>query len=232
MYTDDELLLQNDKLPLEFRLGNWLIIAEKAELLLETVYRLELKRPPLLIALIQRFASLCPWARARWPEWFLPATVILKKRKAGWEAEFETEKQAYDVLKLIQGTIVPYFYGEAVYDGSPALVLSLIEGETLTHLWRYLPEQVLQKRFEEALGALTSYGVHYTDAKLDNFMMRNDRRLMVFDFEQVKLGSTRSWEESPNRDNVGSIMRGLKMRRVHLERQQARVGPAWTRPHG
>lgn len=193
---------------------------------------MELKRPPLLIALIQRFASLCPWARACWPEWFLPATVILKKRKIGWEAEFKTEKQAYDVLKPIQGTIVPYFYGEAVYDGSPALVLSFIEGETLTHLWRNLPEKVLEQRFEEALGALTSYGVHYTDAKLDNFMMRNDGGLVVIDFEQVKLGSTRSWKESPNRDNVGSVMRGLKMRRLHLERQQARGGPAWTLPRG
>ncbi|KAL2138257.1 hypothetical protein VTI28DRAFT_7185 [Corynascus sepedonium] len=232
MDTDDELLLQNDKPPLEFRLRNRLVVAKKAKLLLGTVYRLELKRPPLLIALIQRFASLCPWARARWPEWFLPPAVILKKRKAGWEAEFKTEKQAYDVLKPIQGTIVPHFYGEAVYDGSPALILSLIEGETLTHLWRNLPEQVLEQRLEEALRALTSYGVHYTDAKLDNFMMLNDGRLMVFDFEQVKLGSTRSWKESPNRANVGSVMRGLKMRRQHLNRQQARGGPAWTGPRG
>ncbi|KAK4107106.1 hypothetical protein N656DRAFT_720766 [Canariomyces notabilis] len=232
MDTDDELLLQNDGPPLEFRLRTRLVVAEKAELLVGTVYRLELKRPPLFIALIRRFASLCPWARAHWPEWFLPPTVILKKRKTGWEAEFETEKQAYDVLKPIQGTIVPHFYGEAVYDGSPALVLSPIEGESLTHLWLDLPEQVLEQQLEKALGALTSYGVHYTDMKLDNFMMLNNGRLMVFDLEQVKLGSTRNWEKSPNRANVGSIMRVLKMRRQHFNRQQARGGPAWTRPRG
>ncbi|KAK4107444.1 hypothetical protein N656DRAFT_785218 [Canariomyces notabilis] len=204
MYGDDELLLQNAVPPLKFRLGSQLVVAEKAELLdpHRTVYRLDLKPPPLL---------------------GLPPTVILKKRKADWEEEFEKEKQAYDVLKPIQGTIIPHFYGEAVYDGSPTLVLSFIVGKTLFELWRDLPENDLRQRLEEALSALTSYGVHYTDMKLDNFLMVNDGRVMVVDLEQVEFDTTTTWEESINSANVDSLIETLRMMRQYCDRSAARA---------
>ncbi|KAL2015108.1 hypothetical protein VTK56DRAFT_6308 [Thermocarpiscus australiensis] len=219
MDSDDDLPLQNAGPPLEFRLGSRLVVAKKAESLdpRKTVYRLDLKRPPLPIALIQPVVSLCPWIKARWPEWFLPPTVILKKRKDKWEEEFEKEKQAYGVLKPIQGTIIPHFYGEAVYDGSPTLVLSFIDGKTLLDLWHSLTEDSLRQRLEEALRALTSYGVHYTDTKFDNFIMLDDGRLMVIDLEQVELDTTKVWEESVNSANVGSLVAILRMRRQHCD---------------
>jgi hypothetical protein len=67
---------------------------------------------------------------------FLPPTVILKKQKPQWEDQFNTEKKAYDLLKPIQGIVIPKFYGEAMYDTSPALVLSAITGTTLLKLAR------------------------------------------------------------------------------------------------
>lgn len=146
--------------------------------------------------------------------------MILKKRKADWEEEFENEKQAYDVLEPIQGTIIPHFYGEAVYDRSPTLVLSFTDGKTLVDLWHSLSEDYLQQRLEEALRALTSYGVHYTDTKLDNFLMLDGGRLMVIDLEQVELDTTKVWEESVNSANVGSRVEILRMRRQHCGRSQ------------
>lgn len=177
------------------------------------MYRLDLKPPPLLIALIQPVVSLCPWIKARWPEWFLPPTVILKKRKADWEEEFEKEKQVYNVLKLIQGNIIPHFYGEAVYDGSPTLILSFIDGKTLFELRHDLSEDDLRQGLEKALAALTSYGVEYTDMKLDNFFMVDGGRVMVIDLEQVELDTTKVWEESVNRANVQGFMDILNIRR-------------------
>ncbi|KAK4095889.1 hypothetical protein N658DRAFT_481541 [Parathielavia hyrcaniae] len=249
---DNDELLRNDGPPLEFRLGSRLVVAEKAELLdpTRTIYRLDLKRPPLLVALIQAVVSLCPWMNVPWP-WFLPPTVILKKRKDGWEEEFEKEKQAYDVLKPIQGTIVPQFYGEAVYDGSPTLVLSFIDGKTLFDLWRdrvqrytavqeaFLdevttspaPEDCLRELLEEALRPLTSYGVHYTDTKLDNFLIKDDGRVMVVDLEQVELDTTPIWEESVNSANVDSLIETLRMMRQYSSRTAARVRQSQQNVH-
>lgn len=216
MDQDDEPLPQSAELPLEFRLGSRLVIAKKAELLdpRRTLYRLELKRPPFL-PLIQPVIALCPWIQTHWPEWFLPPIVILKKQKDGWKEEFSKEKQAYDLLKPIQGTVIPYFYGEAVYDASPALVLSAIAGTTLFELAReefpQSEDEILQEHQEKALEALWSYGVEYTDQKLDNFFATDDsRRVMDIDFELVEFDNTKVWEKSINHAGVLSLMDDYK----------------------
>lgn len=199
-------------LPWEFRLGRRLVIANKAELLdirWPTVCRLELTQP-FLLTLTQPIGTLCPWIKARWPEWFLPPTVILKKPKPDWEEEYATEKQAYNILRPLQGTIIPYFYGEAVYGGSPALVFSAIAGSNLFDLARNKfsesKDEALQESVEDAFKALTSYGVEYRDEKLDNFLWV-DERVMVIDLEQVKFGTTDVWEENVNSATAASLMR-------------------------
>jgi hypothetical protein len=65
---------------------------------------------------------------------FLPLTVILKKTKPGCEKQFSREKEAYKLLQQIQGTVIPKFYGEAIYDSPPALILSAFTGTTLLEL--------------------------------------------------------------------------------------------------
>lgn len=128
------------------------------------------------------------------------------------------EKQAYDILRPLQGTILPYFYGEAVYGGSPALVLSAIAGSNLFDLARNkFPEsknEILQKGLEDAFKALTSYGVEYWDEKLDNFSwVDEDQRVMVIDLEQVKFGTTDVWEENVKSATAASLKRDFRRTR-------------------
>jgi hypothetical protein len=42
----------------------------------------------------------------------------------------------YEVLKPLQGTVIPYLYGEGLYDGSPALGLLFIPGKSVHELLR------------------------------------------------------------------------------------------------
>jgi hypothetical protein len=48
-----------------------------------------------------------------YPEWFLPARIVLKRQKRGWEEELDNEKAIYQALAPIQGKVVPVCYGEA-----------------------------------------------------------------------------------------------------------------------
>ncbi|RJE19039.1 hypothetical protein PHISCL_08622 [Aspergillus sclerotialis] len=205
----------NSKLPLEFRLGRRLVVAKKAELLdihWPTVCRLELTQP-IFLTLIQLIGVLCPYIKACWPEWFLPPRVILKKQKSGWDDEFCREKTAYELLKPIQGTFIPYFYGEVTYDASPALVFSAIDGNNLFYLARHkFPEnkdETLRKSLKDAFNALSSYGVEYRDEKLDNILWV-DEQVMIVDFEQVKFDA---WEENSNSASAESLMSEFKRTR-------------------
>ncbi|KAJ5350963.1 hypothetical protein N7541_008690 [Penicillium brevicompactum] len=178
--------------PLEFLLDDQLIIAKKAELLDpksgRTVYRLELTNAP-----------------------SLPPTVILKKQKPGWEDQFNNEKEAYNLLSRLQGTVIPILYGEAMYDRSPALVLSVISGTTLLDLARgNFPESeeaVLEVKIVAALQALVKYGAQYMDERLDNFLLADeDGQVKIVDLEHVKLSSSKVWPESFNYDTTGYFM--------------------------
>lgn len=163
----------------------------------------------LLLTLIQPIISaLCPWLKERWPEWFLPRSVILKRPKSDWESEYDTEKQAYKLLRPLQGTVIPYFYGEAVHDGSPALVFSTVAGSTLFYLalneFPKCRDAALRKGLEDAFRALILYGVEYEDEKLDNFLwVDEDERVVIIDFEQVRFDA---WEKNTNPATAASLM--------------------------
>jgi len=169
------------------------------------VCRLEITQP-LFFTLIQPIGVLCPWIKARWPEWFLPPTIILKKQKDGWDDEFSTGKRVYELPRPIQGTIIPYFYGEVTYDAFPTLVLSAIAGSNLFDLARNkFPEskdEALRKSLKDAFEALTSYGVEYSDGKLENILWV-DERVMIIDFKQVKFDV---WEKNSNSAAANSLM--------------------------
>lgn len=150
---------------------------------------------------------------------FLPPTVILKKQKPEWEEEFSIEKKAYDFLEPIQGTVIPYFYGEAIYDTSPTLVLSDIAGTTLFELARdKFPKDKDNETFYDqvenglmdAFEALTSFGVKYTDQKLDNFLMVGDGRVMIVDLEMVEFNTTKDWPNCTNCATAGALFREFK----------------------
>ncbi len=84
-----------------------------------------------------------------WPGYFLPAQVVLKKLKPGWDEEFDNEKHMYVKLEPLQGHIIPMFYGEAQCEGTRALVLSDVGGVAASDQHSALPRArsvVLEKR--------------------------------------------------------------------------------------
>ncbi|KAJ5343981.1 hypothetical protein MYU51_002043 [Penicillium brevicompactum] len=183
---------ESHPLPLEFLLDDQLIMAKKAELLDpksgRAVYRLELTNAP-----------------------SLPPTVILKKQKPGWEDEFNNEIKAYNLLSRLQGTVIPILYGEAMYDGSPALVLSVISGTTLLELahgnFPESEEAALEVKIVAALQALVKYGAQYMDERLDNFLLDDeDGQVKIVDLEHAKLSSSKVWPESFNYDTTRYLM--------------------------
>lgn len=58
-------------------------------------------------------APLRDMLRSRWPEWFLPPNIVLKRQKIGWDEEFDNETAIYRRLAPLQGTVVPVCYGVA-----------------------------------------------------------------------------------------------------------------------
>lgn len=75
--------------------------------------------------------------------------------------------------------------------GPRHLFFSAITGSNLFDLARNkFPEsedQALQKSLEDALKALTSYGVKYRDERLDNFLWADGERVMVIDLSRSNL---------------------------------------------
>jgi hypothetical protein len=179
-----------------FRLGTRLVSA--AGLAVDgsrNVLRLRL-RPSMIAGILGAVAGLLPraaqlWAKTRWPEWFLPQTVVLKKRKEGWDEEFENETHIYTRLRELQGVVIPVCYGLVVCGNPPvpALVLSDIGGHELYQPEAgAIPRDRLAKLLREAFEALARCGVGHGDLKLDNPhpVRDNGPRVMVVDLESVE----------------------------------------------
>ncbi|KAK8148213.1 hypothetical protein G3M48_000148 [Beauveria asiatica] len=123
----------------------------------------------LLCCLPSRLSS---WLASRFPEWALPADVVLKRAKDNWEWEFSTEVAAYKKLESVQGRVIPICYGETEYDGARALILSDIGGGCLSDPeGAVLTEPTLEPLLGAPLRALTDRGIIYDDLKLDNFRL-------------------------------------------------------------
>lgn len=92
----------------------------------------------------------------------------------------------YHYLKPLQGTFIPKFYGEAIYDGSPALVLSEIFEQSLHDIdFDTRPEAdapILEAKLQEASKVLIKYGVFHRDSKPYNIFGVEDR-VMILDLE-------------------------------------------------
>ncbi|PQE16003.1 kinase-like domain protein [Rutstroemia sp. NJR-2017a WRK4] len=218
--------------PLELYMGRRRITATSSDRLdpNRMVYRLKIQKPtifgyiPIAIvcSMVGYLVDTFPSIKTRYPEWFLPPTVIVKIRKQDWNKEFEMEKRIYHHLKPLQGTVIPLFYGEAIYDQSPAFVISEIHGQRLCDTdFKSRPEaddHILEAKLEEAFQALTEYGVTYHDAEMHNTFEVDDR-VMLIDFEQCQFKSE-VCEYNPNGGNVHYLMRYFR---------EVREGPEYIR---
>ncbi|QSZ33329.1 hypothetical protein DSL72_002917 [Monilinia vaccinii-corymbosi] len=131
----------------------------------------------------------------------------------------------YRRLQQLQGKFLPYFYGEAIYDDSPALVLSEIIGRRLFEL-EIPPEEdeEMERKLDEVYRALTVYHVMHGDPTLYNAMDIGDR-IMLLDQEQSEIQEA-EWENSTNKANVGYLMRHLQLNRQYREEERQRAEKA------
>ncbi|KFH47537.1 hypothetical protein ACRE_016130 [Hapsidospora chrysogenum ATCC 11550] len=143
------------------------------------------------------------WLGSVFPEWNLPSRFILKKRKDGWEEEFEGEKATYARLRPLQGIVIPEFLGEVDYENTPALLLSDIGGECLaTPQGALLEVADLRRMLFQAPTALSQFGILQCDEKLDNFHHVEDK-IMIVDLEMVTQGHVS--EEDLKLDAEGAV---------------------------
>lgn len=115
--------------------------------------------------------------------------------------------------RRFKGIYIPHFLGEALYDGSPAIVLSEIVGKTLKDL-ETPPEgdEELRAKLLDTFRVFTKYGITYTDPRLDNMILAGSR-IMAVDLEQVQFGTSQTWEGSENHANACALMYDIKDRR-------------------
>lgn len=91
----------------------------------------------------------------------------------------------YHKLKPLQGSLIPTCHGEARWDGSPALILSVVDG-CLPRKQGDMPlsKSEFRRRLEAAYRKLAAFGVSQGDAVLDNFLLV-DHGVVVVDLESV-----------------------------------------------
>jgi hypothetical protein len=147
-------------------------------------------QPTILDVAIRCAANWLPSFARKWlqrflPGPFLPPTVIIKKLKPTWDAEFDHEKSIYQKLKPLQGHVIPILYGEGSCDGTRALVLSDVGGVSLYgDQVRCLSESRIKEMLRPALRAILSMGVEPGDENPRNFHLVEDR-IFILDFEDT-----------------------------------------------
>lgn len=199
----------------KFRLGSRTVLAQSAERLdpNRTVYRLQLRQSQLLKSVLRIVLAICPWVETRWPEWFLPSTVILKMQKIDWEGQFNTELRAYTDLRSLQGTLLPRLYGIAFVNHIPALVLSEVDGNRLNELRTLEDSDKLKKALEVFFKTLTEYEYIHQDVELHNFFISSGPPYLItavdWEFSEKKRETT--WEGSENQGNVDHLMYKWKL---------------------
>lgn len=133
--------------------------------------------------------SLQNLARTLVPGYFLPPRIVLKKIKPEWDDEFNNEVCMYKRLRPVQGHLVPICYGLAWCDGKRALVLSEIDGVLPFEQPLESPVDAAEfcRRLRVAYTELGTFGLMYGDPKLDNYLLVDDRIVLV-DLESVEEG--------------------------------------------
>lgn len=148
------------------------------------VLRLSIIRSPFQRTLMELLLLLPTFLQAPiaavFPGFFLPERVVLKKAKEGWLEEFENEKHMYERLESLQGQVIPRFYGEAKCEGARALILSEVVG---IMPWEQKVPPLESDEFmdlvETVFRELNAFGLAYDDVKLDNFILVEDRVVLV-----------------------------------------------------
>lgn len=148
---------------------------------------------------MQTFLRILPryfqsWIKTRWPEWFLPPTVIFKRQKPGRREEFDAEIEAYETLRAAQGEVIPICYGVVLCsqgdsDGGVrkrrALILSDVGAVALdSRDCPKLESDHLRNMLRDAYWGMAKFGIINDDPKVSNHHVV-DGRIVVLDLEQT-----------------------------------------------
>ena len=136
--------------------------------------------------------SLQAWVKTQWPEYFLPPSVILKREKAGWREEFDNETKAYEMLRPLQGDVIPVCYGVALChrddwddETGRALILSDVGGTVLdsSDCPKLEPDE-LREMLRVSYRRMADFGIINDDNKVHNHHIVGNR-IVVLDLEQT-----------------------------------------------
>ncbi|KLU88245.1 hypothetical protein MAPG_07232 [Magnaporthiopsis poae ATCC 64411] len=125
---------------------------------------------------------------ARWPEWFLPDRIVMKREKPNWEEEFDNEVDIYGLLTPLGGRVVPKLYRQIEYPDTDdvrrrALIMSDIGGVALGEPEvGSLPLDRVEEMVNSAFRSIVHAGVVHCDSKLDNIHVVGDK-IMLTDFD-------------------------------------------------
>lgn len=130
------------------------------------------------------------WVEAVLPEWLFPDCASLKTQKPGQDEEimgeyFDTEVEAYQRLKPLQGAIIPMFYILLRYNGTRALLLEYLRGIPLS-----APEgatmilEELSSLLQPCYRALHAFDLYQDEANLSNFQPV-EGKIKVLDLESA-----------------------------------------------
>ena len=141
---------------------------------------------------------------------------------------FKTESRAYFQLQKLQSRCVPEFYGTTTFDldsDMPAgiltevsgILIQFIDGITLDKLEASSPTATSYPHIGQAvvncLRRIALHGVLHGDIRLQNFIVRNDGRVFVFDFGLAMLReegvSDEKWKEAVTAMQEESIVKIL-----------------------
>jgi hypothetical protein len=120
---------------------------------------------------------------------FLPEHVALKSQKQGEEIIlrelFDIEVKACNLLKPLQGVVIPRCYGLCYYQGSRALILEHLAGVSLVSPeGATLKLEELSALLQPCYRAMHAFKAHQDDVNLANFQLV-DGKIMVLDLENV-----------------------------------------------
>jgi eukaryotic-like serine/threonine-protein kinase len=121
-------------------------------------------------------------------------------------------QEAYVANKIQHPSVVKVLGDGLAEDGSPFLVMELLEGETVDARWerkgwRLPPDEVLwiADRLLDVLAAAHAKGIVHRDVKPENLFLTTDRRLKVLDFGLARLREA-DRQAGQARTRIGQVM--------------------------
>lgn len=137
----------------------------------------------------------------------LPRSIIVKLEKKERSPAFQKEIDAYNNLQSLQGTVIPTVLGEGLFHGRRALFLSDVDGKTLYEAAAAeIDEKKIETYLKNALYALWECKAEYKDENPDNFLVCQDR-IVIIDLEDVEFPvEGKRWERSVNSGNSDYLL--------------------------